>query len=68
VQKQLAEQIAEHSEVAEVVQELERQYDAFVSASGHSLLADSAPLPTADELGAQFEAYLARQDPPDDPA
>lgn len=68
VQQQLAEQIAEHSEVAEVVQELERQYDAFVSASGRSLLADSAPLPTADELGAQFEAYLAGRESPEDPA
>lgn len=65
VQTQLAQQMAEHSDVAEVVRELERQYDAFVSAAGHSLLADSTSLPTADELGAQFEAYLANQDRPD---
>ncbi len=65
VQAQLTEQMTEHSEVAEVVHALERQYDAFVSASGHSLLAQSAPLPTADELGAQFEAYLAKQDRPE---
>ncbi|HET8591908.1 MAG TPA: PAC2 family protein [Nakamurella sp.] len=65
VQAQLAEQIAEHGEVAEVVQALERQYDAFVSATGQSLLAQSAPLPTADELGAQFEAYLANREPGD---
>ena len=65
VQSQLAEQIAEHGEVAEVVHALERQYDAFVSATGRTLLAQSAPLPTADELGAQFEAYLANREPGD---
>jgi hypothetical protein len=65
VQTQLAEQIAEHGEVAEVVHALERQYDAFVSATGRTLLAQSAPLPTADELGAQFEAYLANREPGD---
>jgi hypothetical protein len=66
VQAQLGEQIAEHGEVAEVVHALEKQYDAFVSASGHNLLAQSAPLPTADELGAQFEAYLANREKPED--
>lgn len=64
VREQLAEQIAQHSEVAEVVQTLERQYDAFVAATGRSMLASSAPLPTADELGAQFEAFLADRDRP----
>jgi hypothetical protein len=62
VQAQLAQQIAEHGEVAEVVHALERQYDAFVSATGRTLLAESAPLPTADELGAQFEEYLANRE------
>ena len=65
MQTQLAEQIAEHGEVAEIVHALERQYDAFVSATGRTLLAQSAPLPTADELGAQFEAYLANREPGD---
>ncbi len=65
VQDQLAQQIAEHGDVADVVHSLEQQYDAFVSATGHSLLAQSAPLPTADELGAQFEAYLANREPPE---
>ncbi len=63
VREQLAVQIAENGQVAEVVKALEDQYDAFVSATGRGLLADSAPLPTADELGAQFEAFLADQDP-----
>jgi PAC2 family len=64
VRAQLAEQIAESSEVAEIVQALEHQYDAFVSATGRGLLAQSAPLPTADELGAQFEAFLADRERP----
>ncbi len=62
VAEQLQTQVAENSEVAEVVKALEEQYDAFVSATGRGLLAQSAPLPTADELGAQFEAFLAERD------
>lgn len=62
MQAQLAQQVAEHGEVAEVVHALEKQYDAFVAANGANLLAEGGPLPTADELGAQFEAYLANQD------
>ena len=64
VQTQLATQLAENTEVAEMVQALEQQYDAFVSATGRGLLAQSAPLPTADELGAQFEAFLAERERP----
>lgn len=62
MQEQLATQIAEHGEVAEVVHALEKQYDAFIAENGTGLLADGGPLPTADELGAQFEAFLANQD------
>ncbi len=62
VAAQLEAQVSENSEVAEVVAALEQQYDAFVSATGRGLLAQSAPLPTADELGAQFEAFLAERD------
>ncbi len=64
VRAQLAEQLSESNEVAEIVSALEQQYDAFVSASGRGLLAQSAPLPTADELGAQFEAFLADRERP----
>ena len=64
VQTQLATQLSENTEVAEMVQALEQQYDAFVSATGRGLLAQSAPLPTADELGAQFEAFLADRERP----
>lgn len=62
MQRQLAEQLAAHSEITEVVETLEKQYDAFIAANGTGLLADSGPLPTAEELGAQFEAFLANQD------
>ncbi|GAA3573069.1 PAC2 family protein [Amycolatopsis ultiminotia] len=55
-------QVAESDEVADVVHALERQYDTFVAASGHSLLAESQEhMPTADELGTQFERFLAEQ-------
>jgi hypothetical protein len=64
VREQLAAQIAENEEVAEIVRALEQQYDAFVSATGRGLLAQQAPLPTADELGAQFEAFLAERERP----
>ncbi|AZI59029.1 PAC2 family protein [Nakamurella antarctica] len=53
------EQVSGSEEVANVVQALEQQYDTFISARGKGLLADNAPLPTADELGAEFEAFLA---------
>ncbi|MCW2599119.1 MAG: hypothetical protein JWM02_948 [Frankiales bacterium] len=60
----LDEQVAGAPEVAEVVRQLEEQYDAFVSGRGKSLLAESE-LPTADELGAELERFLAEQPPRD---
>jgi hypothetical protein len=59
-------QVAEAPEVAAVVQALETQYDAFLAGRDSSLLIDHADLPTADELGAELERYLAEQsqDPP----
>jgi hypothetical protein len=47
-----------------VVHQLEQQYDAFVSGRGRSLIAESE-LPTADELGAELERFLAEQQRPD---
>ena len=60
------EQVEGSPEVAAVVQALENQYDAFVSGRGASLLVDESELPTADELGAELERFLAEQsqDPP----
>jgi PAC2 family len=59
--------LANNEEVAEVVAALERQYDAFERAedTGSSLLATDQPLPTGDEIGRQFEQFLAGLDGPD---
>lgn len=56
--------LAAHDEVNEVVLALERQYDAFREAeeSGSSLLAQDQPLPTGEEIGQQFEQFLAGLD------
>ncbi|MFB9908768.1 proteasome assembly chaperone family protein [Allokutzneria oryzae] len=59
-------QVADSDEVAEVVRGLERQYDTFTEAvGGRSLLAESNErMPTADELGEEFERFLAEQSDP----
>jgi proteasome assembly chaperone (PAC2) family protein len=54
-------QVAESSEVAELVQGLEQQYDAAAEADSGDLLAEGEEMPTADELAAQFEQFLAEQ-------
>jgi proteasome assembly chaperone (PAC2) family protein len=57
-------QVAESAEIGAVVHALEQQFDAFVGAesrSGSNLLAERTGLPTADEIGAEFEAFLAEQ-------
>lgn len=56
-------QVTESDEVAQVVRALEEQYDTFLAESGRdSLLAESAEhMPTAEELGSQFERFLAEQ-------
>lgn len=65
---QLDEQVEESAEVAAVVRALEQQYDAFVAARGgdapgdeQGLLAGRRGFPTADELGAELERFLADQ-------
>jgi hypothetical protein len=59
--------LATNTEVAEVVQALEQQYDAFARAEqeGTSLLADNEPIPTGEEIGRQFEQFLAGLDTPE---
>ncbi|MGI8333080.1 proteasome assembly chaperone family protein [Actinomadura scrupuli] len=60
---EIADQIAGSDEVEKVVQALEQQYDAFAgSADRESLLASEQNMPTAEELGAEFERFLAEQD------
>jgi hypothetical protein len=64
-QVEIASQIEDSEEVRAVVQGLEQQYDAFHSA-GQNLLAADEPLPSGEELGAQFEQFLARLDRPEE--
>jgi predicted ATP-grasp superfamily ATP-dependent carboligase len=64
----IAEQVEGNDEVEKVVRALEQQYDAFAGAAERdNLLAESQDMPTADELGAQFERFLAEQEGPDSP-
>ena len=59
----IGEQVRASEEVARVVRALEDQYDAYVGArSRTSLLASQElALPSADELGAEVEQFLANQ-------
>ncbi len=60
---EVEKQVAESGEVLAVVRALEEQYDRFASRLGRrNLVAEVTPIPTADELGAEFERYLAQQD------
>jgi predicted ATP-grasp superfamily ATP-dependent carboligase len=63
VRSEIDVQIAQADEAASLVRALEEQYDAFTRGrQGNNLLADSpAPLPTADEIGAELERFLAEQ-------
>ena len=62
IRAKIDEQVGASDEVAQVVTALERQYDAFVSAQeNRSLLARDEDLPSADELGAEFERFLAQE-------
>jgi predicted ATP-grasp superfamily ATP-dependent carboligase len=55
-------QVAESAEVGAVVRALEQQYDAFLgSRSRENLLAAGGGFPTAEELGAELERFLAEQ-------
>jgi hypothetical protein len=69
---EIATQLEDSEEVREVVAGLEQQYDAFhrsEQGSGTLPLAEEQVLPTGEELGAQFERFLAGLDepPPDEP-
>jgi predicted ATP-grasp superfamily ATP-dependent carboligase len=65
--QEVSSYLANNHEVAEVVQALEQQYDAFARAEtgGSSLLAPDEPLPTGEEIGKQFEQFLAGLDSPE---
>jgi predicted ATP-grasp superfamily ATP-dependent carboligase len=65
--EEIATYLGSNSEVLEVVQALEQQYDAFARAEqeGNSLLAEDEPIPTGEEIGRQFEQFLAGLDGPE---
>jgi hypothetical protein len=65
---ELAAQVTDSAEIQAVVAGLEQQYDSFVRGDeGEGLpLAEERELPTADELGAEFERFLAGLDSDDD--
>jgi hypothetical protein len=58
---EIARQVSESTEVAEVVAALERQYDSLTEANENLLVAEDQEVPTADELGAELERFLAEQ-------
>jgi proteasome assembly chaperone (PAC2) family protein len=62
IRTKIDEQVQASAEVAQVVAALERQYDAFIDAQeNRSLLTRDEELPSGDELGAEFERFLAQQ-------
>ena len=63
VRTDIEAQVSQSTDVAAVVQALENQYDAFVAERGRDDLLDHGGrrLPTADELGAELERFLAQQ-------
>jgi predicted ATP-grasp superfamily ATP-dependent carboligase len=69
VRAEIDVQIAQADEAASLVRALEEQYDAYTRGrQADNLLADSpAPLPTAEEIGAELERFLAEHTRGDEP-
>jgi hypothetical protein len=62
VREEVDKQVAEDEQATRLVASLEQQYDAFLRGRQGNLLADSTgPLPTAEELGAELERFLAER-------
>ena len=60
---EIDEQIGRSAENTAVVAALEQQYDSFTAArEGTDLLGGSGEVPSAEEIGAEFERFLADQD------
>jgi hypothetical protein len=61
VRSKIDEQVESSPEIAQVVDALERQYDAVLSAlENRSVLARDEDLPSGEELGAEFQRFLAQ--------
>jgi predicted ATP-grasp superfamily ATP-dependent carboligase len=62
VREEVDKQVGDDEQASRLVGSLEQQYDAFVRGRQGNLLADAGgPLPTAEELGAELERFLAEQ-------
>jgi len=62
--EEVERQLSESDDALEVVRALENQYDAFrrgAEGGAQGMLAEGAPIPTAEELGDEFERFLAQQ-------
>ena len=59
-QDSIAGLVSQSEELTELVRTLETQYDAVVADRG-TTLSEAGSLPTADELGAELERFLAEQ-------
>jgi predicted ATP-grasp superfamily ATP-dependent carboligase len=60
---EIEEQIQASTELSTAIKGLEQQYDAFAGgADRENLMAETTPMPTGDELAAQFERFLAERD------
>ncbi len=59
VRAEVERQLTDNQQATAVVRALEEQYDAFMRGRGGNLLTEPTPLPTADELGAELERFLA---------
>ena len=59
----IVREVGDSEEVGRVVTALEQQYDAFLEgrSRGSLLAGETTELPSADELGAAFEQFLAEQ-------
>jgi PAC2 family len=68
VRAEIDQQVAQSAEVAAVVRALEEQYDAFLRGrqAPDLLGTGSGSLPSADELGAELERFLAERTEHDD--
>ncbi|WP_025618536.1 proteasome assembly chaperone family protein [Salinispora cortesiana] len=68
VRTEIDRQVAQTEDAAALVQALEEQYDAFTRGHGQPNLLNTGTeaLPTADELGAELERFLAEQTRPND--
>jgi predicted ATP-grasp superfamily ATP-dependent carboligase len=65
VRADIDKQLEHNEEAGTLVRGLEEQYDAYVRArQGTGLLGESTPLPSADELGAELERFLAEHNKP----